>query len=311
MKKVMATLISFVMIFCITPFAFAEVTPTPIVHLDENGGFLLDYSDTMDGILSEHKESGGNNVDITVSAMVEQIGGGPTYKIQVSWGNMEFVYQTKSGMWDPDVHKYIDGTSGEEGSWATTCLGNNNIITITNHSAFAIASTFDYNAFATAPPLPGVRPAFSLEQFNTTMMNTGLIGGIPVPFAMGGLKPAGGNVYWDWDDVNNKDNIGNGKIDEEYVTKAVLYFPTADEYGYKPIPQHGFANDERSANIYFSLIGKPSATSFGFASVGEILIDFYPFSGQALNNNPAAPRWEEGDNPWPTPVVNPSDGSWN
>ena len=279
MKKVTAVLMSFAMFFAICPFAFAA-TPTPLppkyfidAGIDSSPSYLADYTDAMEYILAQHTDVyNPYNVGIPITAIYEQIGGGPTYKIDVSWGEMKFTYQSTSGKrWNPYEHEYEVGL-GEGSGWAASCIApTNNVITITNHSAFAVGSTFNYDILKDLGP--NAAPTLSLTPWATvSQLDT-----MATRFATNGLSPVdpNHNYYYSDDIGNGKDNFGNaGALTNN---TAVFFFPTANYFnsGDNIASDKVFENGARAANFYFALTGKPQASTFS-GTIGEILIDFYP-----------------------------------
>lgn len=63
------------------------------------------------------------------------------YYVDVSWGDMEFVYNagTLVREWDPETHSYTERVVTEDTAW--TCSTGANKVTVTNRSNTAISAT--------------------------------------------------------------------------------------------------------------------------------------------------------------------------
>ena len=283
MKKVVAVLMCLAMLVTISPLAFADPVPTP-GDLE-----IMDYSPMLELLgppLKPILDNEGRELDIGVWAAV--MGGGPTYRIEVIWGSMMFVYNSEN-TWDPYTHaKSATGDSGWDMSYLPNENefeeGDNNVITIKNHSEFAIGAVFDYKD-SEETPLGGVNAAFSLKQFTETQMNAE-----DTPLAVGamGLADPNCNYYMSEAPVSPDDPF-KGKA----VGKPVMFWPTANEFGnsdnggsqvmrnrFHSAEEYG---DGRVAYIFFALTGTPAEAPFGLAKVGNVLIDFYPCNLLSLN----------------------------
>lgn len=62
------------------------------------------------------------------------------YSVDVSWGDMEFIYTSPAQTWDPATHTYT--TSG--GGWAA--VENSNTVTVANHSDLPVDVAFEFDA---------------------------------------------------------------------------------------------------------------------------------------------------------------------
>ena len=65
--------------------------------------------------------------------------GGTVYRVDITWGAMEFTYTDVSKDWDPDTHQY---NSVVPAAWSWT--EDTNKITVTNHSNTAVDASFAY-----------------------------------------------------------------------------------------------------------------------------------------------------------------------
>lgn len=65
------------------------------------------------------------------------------YSVDVTWGNMEFVYTIDDeGTWDPEKHQFTDAS--ESGKWS--CEEKQDEVTVTNHSNAPVNVSFAYQA---------------------------------------------------------------------------------------------------------------------------------------------------------------------
>ena len=84
-------------------------------------------------------ENGGQaSCDVTGSYVNGQ-DGGTVYRVDITWGAMEFTYTDVSKDWDPDTHQY---NSVVPAAWSWT--EDTNKITVTNHSNTAVDASFAY-----------------------------------------------------------------------------------------------------------------------------------------------------------------------
>ena len=100
----------------------------------------LALSMSLNSLAASVNTSGGKQ-DIDVNAKyVDSVDTPTVYKVDVSWGAMEFTYSVNGTKnWDPDNHDYtINTTDG----WTAT----GNEITVTNHSNTAVKADFTYAA---------------------------------------------------------------------------------------------------------------------------------------------------------------------
>ena len=84
-------------------------------------------------------ENGGQaSCDVTGSYVNGQ-DGGTVYRVDITWGAMEFTYTDVSKDWDPDTHQY---NSVVPAAWSWT--EDTNKITVTNHSNTAVDASLAY-----------------------------------------------------------------------------------------------------------------------------------------------------------------------
>lgn len=84
-------------------------------------------------------ENGGQaSCDVTGSYVNGQ-DGGTVYRVDITWGAMEFTYTDVSKDWNPDTHQY---NSVVPAAWSWT--EDTNKITVTNHSNTAVDASFAY-----------------------------------------------------------------------------------------------------------------------------------------------------------------------
>ena len=82
-----------------------------------------------------------NNGDHPVNGTYKPGASSPVYRVDVSWGSMEFTYTDGSkGTWDPSNHQYSGQTQGAW-SWDTDA----NKITVTNHSNAAVQASLNFS----------------------------------------------------------------------------------------------------------------------------------------------------------------------
>lgn len=112
-KKLLSCVFATVLAFSASTSAFAE-------SITEDGG---SQSKDVQGVYEEMDKP-----DIV-------------YKVDVAWGNMEFVYNaaTIKKTWDPSTHTYKEETPEVKGSWSNDL--NSNKVTVTNHSNKALTAT--------------------------------------------------------------------------------------------------------------------------------------------------------------------------
>lgn len=65
------------------------------------------------------------------------------YSVDVTWGNMEFVYTIDNeGTWDPEKHQFTNASVS--GKWS--CQANQDEVTVKNHSNAPVNVSFAYQA---------------------------------------------------------------------------------------------------------------------------------------------------------------------
>jgi hypothetical protein len=85
-------------------------------------------------------EDGNDKLGVDVQGKVLESDSAPTYKLDIYWGAMTFEY-SKGAEWDPDSHTY---TSVAINNWIPLGMdGDNNLITVFNHSNADMKLTFD------------------------------------------------------------------------------------------------------------------------------------------------------------------------
>ena len=101
------------------------------------------------------------NHDVTATYVAGSSGGagGTVYSVDIAWGDMEFTYTAKAGVWDPATHT-ITGADG--GTWKVNNEGGNKI-TVTNHSNTGVTATFSY---AAASGYDSISGSFSNDSLN-------------------------------------------------------------------------------------------------------------------------------------------------
>ncbi len=80
------------------------------------------------------------------------------YKVDISWGSMEFTYTAASQEWDPTTHSYKESTTA-----AWTCAEGANKITVTNHSNADVKASLTYTASA---DYAGISGTFSANELS-------------------------------------------------------------------------------------------------------------------------------------------------
>lgn len=96
------------------------------------------YADKITGL------GGTASCDVKATYTTDTSGGagGTVYSVDITWGDMEFIYTAAAGVWDPATHT-ITGADG--GTWSATNTGGNQI-KVTNHSNTGVTATFSYAA---------------------------------------------------------------------------------------------------------------------------------------------------------------------
>ena len=293
-KKVLSAIVAFAMVFQgVAAFATAGTST------------LEDYNQAMTNTLT----TGNSTTDpLTIGVSAEVAANGPVYKIQVSWGAMNFKFDAPSTAWDPVSHTYNStaGAGTTKSAWTAAGVdGTNNKITITNDSAYAIGATFDYIP-NTPNPLnanpngtDNVVPLFRLNNGDFTTLRTKLTGtslngtnSADAPISFGGLTHSG-NAY----------NDETGVDPRMASAKTILFLPTADQYP-PAVGSVGYQKGARTCDVFFGFAGTPDNVAFSSKQVGNITIDFYPCSIGLLNNTN---NYTDGVN---IPHFQTTDGKW-
>ena len=167
-KKIVAVFVAVFMLSTIfVTNAFALGT-TISGEYNENGELVYGSTEGTDDAV---KKAVDNVADINVQAKVTEYNAA-VYKIDIAWGAMQFEFKNDANNWDPNTHQYVaeDGTNKE---WIIKDYvdGENNKITLTNHSNARVNATFAYahvaNAFNTDPTSANaVRGHFFLDNEN-------------------------------------------------------------------------------------------------------------------------------------------------
>jgi hypothetical protein len=85
-------------------------------------------------------DDGNDKLGVDVQGKVLESDSAPTYKLDIYWGAMTFEY-SKGAEWDPDSHTY---TSVAINNWIPLGMdGDNNLITVFNHSNADMKLNFD------------------------------------------------------------------------------------------------------------------------------------------------------------------------
>lgn len=167
-KKIVAVFVAVFMLSTIfVTNAFASGT-TISGEYNENGELVYGSTEGTDDAV---KKAVDNVADINVQAKVTEYNAA-VYKIDIAWGAMQFEFKNDANNWDPDTHQYVtdEGTNKE---WIIDGYvnGENNKITLTNHSNARVNATFAYahvtDAFNTNPEsADAVRGHFFLDNEN-------------------------------------------------------------------------------------------------------------------------------------------------
>ena len=205
------------------------------------------------GTATQDKVAGDPEANSTsIDVQAQTTGGGDiVYSVKIDWGAMKFEYDYGS-TWDPATHKYISGSTGnQDGGWNTTTYvdGTNNKITITNDSNFPVNADFAYS---------NTDPAV----FNAAETNTSVAGMFDTNNAT--LKNAV--------DANTTNTLGLTAPTLALNTKT-SELDGGDVYYYQ-----GTDDGKNTADIYFSLIGKPDRgiKLTTMQSVGTIKVTITP-----------------------------------
>lgn len=147
MKKLIALVLSLVMVMGLATTAFAE----------EAGNTTLN-------------KTNGYSYDIKVEGeYIEELLSDEIISVDVEWGAMNFTYAaTQQGTWQPDSHTYSNAT--EEAAWVGDTTSD---ITVTNHSNVDVTATFAFKAEDNFEDVTG-----SFKQDDTTVSYVYLDAGV-------------------------------------------------------------------------------------------------------------------------------------
>ena len=144
-------------------------------------------------------ENGGQaSCDVTGSYVNGQ-DGGTVYRVDITWGAMEFTYTDVSKDWDPDTHQY---NSVVPAAWSWT--EDTNKITVTNHSNTAVDASLAYQN----------NPGYNIE----TVFCDASISGSPLTdskLEIASAEPEDGNVQGSAKSGDAYLQITGGSITEE------------------------------------------------------------------------------------------------
>ena len=245
-KKIVAVFIAVFMLSTIfVTNAFALGT-TISGEYDENGNLV--YGSTV-GTDDAVENTVDNVADIDVQAKVTEYNAA-VYKIDIAWGTMQFEFKNDANNWDPDTHQYVtdEGTNKE---WIIDGYvnGENNKITLTNHSNARVNATFAYahvtDAFNTNPEsADAVRGHFFLDNENA--------------------KTAAGLLE------------NSATVQNAISQPLVLYHLDNQEL----VDQGGYHATKNTDSVYFTLNGTPDTAKVqgytDFTKVGTITVTITP-----------------------------------
>ena len=152
-KKIVSVFVAAFMLSTIFVTNAFAVGTTISGEYDEDGNLV--YGSTV-GTDDADPEEHDNVANIEVQAKVTEYNAA-VYKIDIAWGAMQFEFKNDANNWDPVDHEYKaeEGTNKE---WIIDGYvnGENNKITLTNHSNARVNAEFAYthvknDAFNTAP----------------------------------------------------------------------------------------------------------------------------------------------------------------
>lgn len=158
-KKIVAVFVAVFMLSTIFVTNAFALSTTISGEYDENGNMVYGSIEGTDD---------DNVADIDVQAKVTEYNAA-VYKIDIAWGAMQFEFKNDANNWDPDTHQYVD-KDGTNKKWIIDGYvdGENNKITLKNHSNARVNATFAYahvaNAFNTdSTSADAVRGHFFLD----------------------------------------------------------------------------------------------------------------------------------------------------
>lgn len=239
-KKIVAVFVAVFMLSTIfVTNAFALGT-TISGEYDENGDMVYGSIEGTDN---------DNVADIEVQAKVTEYNAA-VYKIDIAWGAMQFEFKNDANNWDPDTHQYVtyNGTNKE---WIIKDYvdGENNKITLTNHSNARVNAEFDYDHVTDA--------------FNADSTSANAVRGHFFLTNEAAVTAAG--------------ILENSATVQDPIDSLVLHHLDRDE-----LVDKGFyaTNGENTDSVYFTLNGTPDTAKVqgytDFTTVGTITVTITP-----------------------------------
>lgn len=264
--KVMASLAVFSFVLATAGGQAAWAGQTTLTGEAENVIDADDFTEENDGadLVNDNSQA-----DIGVNAKILEYGD-VVYKIDISWGTMQFEYKNKTKKWDPETHAYVTNDAVDvSGEWLvdTYIDGTNNKITVVNHSNAQVDATFAYGHTAVNTTetlfnkLPSeanaVRGHFFLNNANAVTAST---------------------VLNDSATVENG-FVGSLTLGHQDALNAEGYGGTDDSNGAIPITAGDAGSCERY--VYFTFNGTPDSDLTGdvvttFTHAGTITVTIAP-----------------------------------
>ena len=246
-KKIVAVFVAVFMLSTIfVTNAFALGT-TISGEYDEDGNMVYGSTvGTNDAVPGEHD----NVADIDVQAKVTEYNAA-VYKIDIAWGAMQFEFRNDANNWDPDTHQYVadEGTNKE---WIIDGYvnGENNKITLTNHSNARVNATFAYAHVANA--------------FNTDTASANAVRG---------------HFFTD----NEAAKVAAGILENSATVQNAISTPLVLQHlDSQELVDPGYyaENEENIGTVYFTLNGTPDTAKVqgytDFTKVGTITVTITP-----------------------------------
>lgn len=246
-KKIVAVFVAVFMLSTIfVTNAFALGT-TISGEYNENGELVYGSTEGTDDAV---KKAVDNVADINVQAKVTEYNAA-VYKIDIAWGAMQFEFKNDANNWDPDTHQYVadEGTNKE---WIIDGYvnGENNKITLTNHSNARVNATFAYDHVANA--------------FNADSTSANAVRGHFFPNNDAAKVAAGV--------LENSANV------EDAISQP-LVLHHLDSQGLVD-PGYYAQNEENKGSVFFTLNGTPDTEKVegytNFTKVGTITVTITP-----------------------------------
>ena len=240
-KKIVAVFVATFMLSTIfVTNAFALGT-TISGEYDENGNMVYGSIEGTDD---------DNVADINVQAKVTEYNAA-VYKIDIAWGAMQFEFKNDANNWDPDTHQYVadEGTNKE---WIIDGYvnGENNKITLKNHSNARVNATFAY--------------AHEANAFNTDSTSDNAVRG---------------HFFLTNDDaVTAAAILENSATVQNAIPQPLVLYHLDDQ---ELVDQGYYAqNGENTRSVYFTLNGTPDTEKVqgytDFTTVGTITVTITP-----------------------------------